>query len=130
LNGADLAQSIKLQLEVLRPELKIFLDVDDLNNLHILDDNVKNSKNFLLLITEGVLERPWVQVEVRVAMEQKKNIILIHDERNCHFPSGEKLQIIPEDVRKVLQTKAIPYYREKAFRETSMKQVLEKMIGI
>jgi len=130
INGADLAQSIKLQLEVINPDLHIFLDVDDLNNLHILDDNVKNSKNFLLLLTEGVLERPWVQFEIKTAMQQKKNIILVHDERNCRFPSGEALEAVPEDVRAVLQTKAIPYYREKAFRDTSIRQVLEKMVGI
>lgn len=37
INGADLAQSIKLQLAHLRPDLDIFLDVDDLNNVHNLE---------------------------------------------------------------------------------------------
>jgi hypothetical protein len=36
-NGADLAQSIKLQMIDLNPDLRIFLDVDDLNNIHNLE---------------------------------------------------------------------------------------------
>jgi hypothetical protein len=38
---------------------------------------VTNSKNFLLLLTEGVLERPFVQVEIRAALKAKNNIILV-----------------------------------------------------
>ncbi len=33
-NGGDTCQSIKLQLENINPNLKIFLDVDDLNEVH------------------------------------------------------------------------------------------------
>jgi len=125
LNGADLAQAIKLQLELLHPELVIFLDVDDLNNIHGLEDNISKSRNIILLITEGVLERPFVLKELRAAVQCKKNIILVHDERNCHFPTGEG---VPEDIRPILATKAIPYYREKVFRETCINQIWSKMV--
>jgi hypothetical protein len=125
LNGGDLAQSIKLQLELLSPSIKIFLDVDDLNHLHILENNVINSRNFLLLITEGSIDRPFVQKEIRYALNNKKNIIIVHDERSCPFPSSERL---PEDIREVLNIKAIPYIREKAFREVCISKILEKMI--
>jgi len=110
LNGGDLAQSIKLQLELVSPSIKVFLDVDDLNHLQILEKNVINSRNFLLLITEGSIDRPFVQKEIRYALNSKKNIIIVHDERSCPFPSNEKL---PEDIREVLNIKAIPYIREK-----------------
>jgi hypothetical protein len=108
INGADLAQAIKLQLELAHPMIRVFLDVDDLNNIHILEENVKNSTNLLLLITEGVLERPFVQKEIRSALAYQKNIIVVHDERNCQFPTGEGL---PDDIKEVLAIKAIPYYR-------------------
>jgi hypothetical protein len=38
-NGGDLVCAIKLQLEVMFPErhIRSFLDVDDLNNIHILE---------------------------------------------------------------------------------------------
>jgi hypothetical protein len=57
------------------------------------------------LITEGVLERPFVQKEVRQALKMKKNIVLVHDEKNCHFPTGEGL---PEDIVQILEVKAVP----------------------
>jgi bisphosphoglycerate-dependent phosphoglycerate mutase len=86
---------------------------------------VKNSKNFLLLITEGALERPFVQKEIIAAVKNEKNIILVHDERSCRFPSGEGL---PEEVKKVLAIKAIPYYREKVFRTVCIQQIYNKMV--
>jgi len=126
INGADLAQAIKLQLELIHPEIRTFLDVDDLNNIHSLDDNVSKSRNVILLITDGVLERPFVQKEIRAAVRMKKNIILVHDERNCKFPTGVG---VPEDILPVLATKAIPYYREKVFRDTCIQQIWGKMLN-
>jgi len=123
-NGADLAQSIKLQLQALRPDLRVFLDVDDLNEVHKLEDLVARSKHFVLLITEGVLERPFVQVECRTALKLNKNLVLVHDERNCQFPSGAGLS---DDLKPLLSPLAVPYYRPKAFRDVSIKAILEKL---
>ena len=103
--------------------MKIFLDVDDLENTHILQDNVRNSKNFLLLITEGVFERPFVQLEIQTALESNKNIILVHDEKSCPFPSS-----VPDHIKAILYPKAIPYYRDKEFREVSIKKILSRMV--
>jgi hypothetical protein len=86
---------------------------------------VRNSRNFLLLLTEGVLERPYVQLEIRTALAQKKNIILVHDERSCNFP---KWETIPEDLRPVLMIKAIPYIREHAFRKVCINLILNGMV--
>ena len=103
--------------------MKIFLDVDDLDNTHILQDNVIESRNFLFLITEGAIDRPFVQLEIRTALQHKKNIILVHDEKSCNFPATA-----PDDIKAILQPKAIPYYREKAFRDVSIQQILKKMV--
>jgi len=125
-NGGDLAEALKLQLEAKDPSLRIFLDVDDLENVHSLDDKVKGSRNFILIITEGALERPFIQLEIRAAIKYKSNVILVHDEKSCPFPNGQGL---PEDVRSILAYKAIPYFREKAFREVSVQSIFNKMIA-
>jgi len=122
--GGGIALALKLELEKMRPGVKIFLDVDDLNNIHDLEENVRNSKNFLLLITEGVLERPFVLKEIRAALENKKNIIVMIDEKTP-FPNGEG---VPEDIKPVLLVKAIPYIHEAAFRKISIQSVLDKMV--
>jgi len=38
-----------------RANLRIFLDVDDLKDVHDLGKNIKRSSNFILLITQGNL---------------------------------------------------------------------------
>jgi hypothetical protein len=104
--GTDLAQAIKLQLTLRNPSLDVWLDVDDLHKLRslsvrshclfieqeliqFLQTAVENSKNVILLLTAGVLERHWVQEEIRAALKFQKNIILVHDEKHCPFPTGE-----------------------------------------
>jgi len=125
LNGADLAQSIKLQLQDYHADLKIFLDADDLHSVQDLESFVRDSKYFCLLITEGVLERPYVQMECRAALKAGKKIILVHDERNCKFPSVDALEA---DLKPILAPLAIPYYRPKVFREASIKMILDQVL--
>jgi len=45
-----------------------FLDSEDLCNLEELQDHVRNSHNVVLLLTTGVLTRPWVLVEIATAL--------------------------------------------------------------
>ena len=105
-----------------RPDVKIFLDVDDSYDTRKLQDIVKESRNFLLLITEGVLDSV-AQFEIQTALEMKKNIILVHDEKSCPFPKNA-----PQNIKAILEPKAVPYYREKAFRDVSIQQILSKTI--
>jgi hypothetical protein len=93
----------------------------------------------LLLITEGVLNRPFVQLEIRTALRLKKKIVLVHDEKSCPFPSGPLVEGIPSDVLAVLNFKATPciqykfiiicaYYkdvREKVLRQAAINQVYQ-----
>eukprot|EP01116_Phalansterium_solitarium_P005825 TRINITY_DN1796_c0_g1_i1.p1 TRINITY_DN1796_c0_g1~~TRINITY_DN1796_c0_g1_i1.p1 ORF type:complete len:243 (+),score=23.20 TRINITY_DN1796_c0_g1_i1:354-1082(+) len=125
--GGDLAQAIKLQLEIEQPNIKCFLDVDDLNMIHDIEAAVRNSRTFLLLLTEGVLERPFVQKEILAALGANKNIILVHDEKSTPFPSGDLLKNVPPEVQKVLTIKAIPYYRERVFRKLCIEQIQLKL---
>mmetsp|Transcript_11365 Transcript_11365/g.19488 ORF Transcript_11365/g.19488 Transcript_11365/m.19488 type:complete len:223 (-) Transcript_11365:77-745(-) len=45
----------------------VFLDSEDLSNLESLQEHVMMSHNILLLLTEEVLTRPWVLVEIATA---------------------------------------------------------------
>ncbi len=98
--------------------------MDDLEDIHDLKDNVKNSDNFVLLITEGVFERRFVLEEVTTALSLNKNIILIWDKERCPWPEVER---IPQNTRTVLLNRAIIWNAEKAFREVVLKQIVEKM---
>lgn len=124
-NGSDLAMNIKLLLENENRKLKIFLDVDDLNNIHDLENIIKKSRNFILIITEGTLERPFIHKEIRAALKYDKNIILVHDEKSCPFPNNA-----PEDIKSILNIKAIPFIREHDFRKVSIKKIIDKLKNI
>jgi hypothetical protein len=102
--GGLLAMVIKMILESHDPTLRIFLDVDDLENIHDLKDNVKNSDNIALLLTEGVFERRFVIEEITTALQLNKNIILIWDKDRCPFPEPSKL---PENLQQVLSIRAV-----------------------
>ena len=51
--GGHLALAIKYELRDTNPHWKVFLDVDDLNQIHDLSENIFRSRNVVLLLTEG-----------------------------------------------------------------------------
>src|ERR1700722_686254 len=108
-DSSDLAILIKDELLLLNPNLKIFLDRDDVQNISKLEDNVKNSSNFILIITKEVFESYYVKREIKTALDFNKNIILIHDQENCHFPNRNVLE---PDMQQIFDVRAIPYIRE------------------
>lgn len=77
LDAGTEASLLRQELETLikgDPELKkqqmdapVFLDSEDLNDLELLQEHVRNSHNILLLMTKDVLTRPWVLVEIATA---------------------------------------------------------------
>jgi len=119
-----LAMVLKLLLEMQDSSLRIFLDVDDLENIHDLKSNVRNSRNFALLLTEGVFERRFVLEEVSTAVSIGKNVILIWDKERCAFPDATS---IPEHLREVLLHKAIIWNPERDFRKVVVNQIFSKM---
>jgi len=120
ISGGDMAQAIKLQLLDINPKLKVFLDVDDLNIIHNLENNIIHTKNIILLVTEGAVSRPFVQLEVVTAVKHHKNIIVMHDERGCKYPKGEELLPLPTEMQQALEQTPIPYFRESRFRDVAM----------
>jgi hypothetical protein len=124
-NGGYLAMNIKLLLTNKHPNLSIYLDVDDLENIHDLPENVYNSHNLLLIITEGVFERPYVIKELETALKYKKNIIIVWDKNNC--PTFPDKNLVPVSIRSILSIKAIPWISEKKFREVSINEILQSI---
>lgn len=59
----------------------VFLDSEDLQDLEELQEHVKRSHNLILLLTNGVLKRPWVLVEVVTAMTHGVNVLPVEIQR-------------------------------------------------
>jgi len=122
--GGLLAMTIKLLLLRKNAKLRIFLDVDDLENIHNLKANVERTQVLLLLLTEGVFERKFVLEEIRAALEFKKKIVLIWDKERCGFPD---ISTIPEDLREVLLIRAIIWQAEKSFRKVVINDIMKTL---
>eukprot|EP01116_Phalansterium_solitarium_P007519 TRINITY_DN2023_c0_g1_i1.p1 TRINITY_DN2023_c0_g1~~TRINITY_DN2023_c0_g1_i1.p1 ORF type:complete len:593 (+),score=172.05 TRINITY_DN2023_c0_g1_i1:315-2093(+) len=122
--GQDLAKVVKLELELRYPGIRVFLDRDDLEVIQNLSDIVRDTANVILLVTDGALDRPFVQLEIATALALQKNMILLHDEKSCFFPSKAGL---PPEIHAALDIKAIPYYREKQYLELAIDNMAKKM---
>jgi hypothetical protein len=75
--GQDQVATIKGALENLLPGVKIFLDVEALDDLHVLGDLVTGSRNVLLFLTKGCLRRHFVRLEIEAAVGGDVNVILV-----------------------------------------------------
>ncbi|CAK0862463.1 unnamed protein product [Prorocentrum cordatum] len=53
----------------------VFLDSEDLSDLSDLKGHVRNTMNLVLLLTEEVLKRPWVLVEIVTAYQKGVHIV-------------------------------------------------------
>lgn len=118
--GGNLALLIKNYLK--DKKLEIFLDVDDMKSTHDLKKNIENSENILLLITEGVFERYFVQLELRKALECNKNIIVLWDKKSCEFPKEDE---IPKDLIPLLHKTAISWSNEIYLRGTIINEIIK-----
>jgi len=59
----------------------IFLDTEDLEDLRELQSHVRKSHNLILLLTTGVLYRPWVLVEIVTATKAGTRIVPVEVQR-------------------------------------------------
>jgi hypothetical protein len=101
-------------LQVMFPEkhLRIFLDVDNLTDKTHLCQNIIRSRAFALILTPGVLESSSCQMEIEAALESEKLLVIVHDIKNCEFPSSST---VSEAIRPILDSIAIPHYRSQTY---------------
>jgi len=59
----------------------VFLDTEDLRDLGLLKEHVKRSHNLLLLLTNGVLKRPWVLLELVTAVKNDVTVLPVEIQR-------------------------------------------------
>ena len=66
----------------------VFLDSDNLPKISVLRRKVRSSRNFVFILTKGVLLHPWCLLELVTAIREGKNIIpvkLVHETRGFDF---------------------------------------------
>jgi hypothetical protein len=90
---------------------------------------VQQAAAFLLFLSEGVLERPFCQFEIREAMALKKPMLLIHesDPRFGSFDFGKAGSTAPADLKEMLNShESLPFRRRGYERDGMLQSLIER----
>jgi len=134
-------------------DVPVFLDSEDLVDLAALRERVNRSHNIVLLLTEGVLLRPWVLVELVTAVQLGAQVLLVEVSKPGNvfsFPDedffskllkgdllkekdmavlqdcGVRLTEVESALRKVFKRIAVPYspHRQQSIRHAELRTLL------
>mmetsp|Transcript_14295 Transcript_14295/g.25109 ORF Transcript_14295/g.25109 Transcript_14295/m.25109 type:complete len:741 (+) Transcript_14295:1-2223(+) len=82
------ARHMKMLFQSVSSNINAFLDVDELDNLDNLMFAVKNTRKFLILMTEDILRRPWCAVEIGTAFLNKVPIAVVQMKLKLELTPG------------------------------------------
>ena len=89
------ARFIQTQMEAMDPrQRRVFLDSDDLTDLRMLLDHVRDSDCLVLLLTRSVLTRPWCLLELMAAVEAQIPIVMVHLHGPSPYEEGPSLALL------------------------------------
>eukprot|EP00741_Cyanophora_paradoxa_P012325 tig00000169_g11910.t1 len=138
--GGDLAQLLYMTIKGARPDLKIFLDVRDGEDVHNLPAVVQRTNCILLILTPGVLNSTWVLKEIVTAKKAGKNFVLVHDQRtfkdfvvdnlgpDVKFDAmGEEQSSVLTTVKDVFTTLSTAWIREFGHLDASFNVILQRV---
>ena len=136
-SGQDQARALKSSLTALVPDLRCFLDVDDLSDLGSLEALVDASDVAICFLSgstraDGTERSDYMLSdnclrELRAAIEKKKRMIFVRETDPQH--GGVAMDVhrrdCPEELRHVLDEHSIvPWYRVKAYFLVSLRLIL------
>eukprot|EP00930_Biecheleria_cincta_P057182 TRINITY_DN43156_c0_g1_i1.p1 TRINITY_DN43156_c0_g1~~TRINITY_DN43156_c0_g1_i1.p1 ORF type:complete len:495 (+),score=59.35 TRINITY_DN43156_c0_g1_i1:94-1485(+) len=126
--GGDQANTLCLELE--RMGYRVWYD----NNMPDLTTEgmkrgVQNSANFILFLSQGVMARPFVQLETREALVCDTNFILVHetDLRHGAFDFAKEQDGIPREMLPLLHSiESIPWQRRDFLRHATLDEIVKR----
>jgi hypothetical protein len=90
---------------------------------------IQQAAAFLLFLSEGVLERPFCQFEIREALALNKPMLLIHesDPRFGSFDFGKAGNTAPADLKEMLNShESLPFRRRGYERDGMLQSLIER----
>jgi len=105
LSGQDQVAMIKQQLSGFLPaHVRVFRDVDDLENIDRLEEYVAKSQVVLLFLSKGYFLSRNCLREVRAAVTSSKPVILVHE--HAETKGGDRLEVLrqecPDELRELV----------------------------
>jgi hypothetical protein len=129
--GQDQVAVVKAQLQHFLPSIRIFLDIDHLQEVHTLEALVESSRSVLLFLTTGCLCRHFVRTEIRTAVGYKRSIHVLRETDSRH--GGVSLDVhkddCPPDIKSaVFKEGEILWIRQAQFRIVAIKQIIQRLL--
>ena len=142
-SGQDQVAVIKRQLSVMLPGVKIFLDVDDLDDVSKIAEHVKASSLVLCFLSRGYFLSAPCMIEMRAAIAHGKPIVAVHeeDDKRGGAPLNEIFDDCPEDIKqsdvfsvglngspRLGDAPPIPWLRSKPMQRASLALIAEALM--
>lgn len=131
--GQDQAHALKRQCRTMMPDVKIFLDVDDLESIDKLETYIEQSACVLLFISRGYFQSKNCLIEICAALKHRKPLILVYEPtENKGGGNLAKLQAeCPEDLaRQIFIPIRLPvqFMRQSEFQHATLYHILARML--
>ena len=132
-SGQDQCATIKRQLQLVLPTIRVFLDVDDLDAMDRLETYVAGSQSILLFLSRSYFFSAACQREIRVALTQKKPLVLLHEAN--HKRGGAALDTIIDECRADWRDalfnagrEVVQWHRVQIFQTESIKCIAAQLL--
>merc|ERR1712151_270487 len=99
------------------------------NSVQGMLKGVRCSQLFLLFLSQGALQRPFVQMQIRESMAHRKIILLLHEEDASRgaFNFTKELAEAPEDIRELVKSiESLPWRRRRHERDAVLKEIIAR----
>mmetsp|Transcript_12306 Transcript_12306/g.29315 ORF Transcript_12306/g.29315 Transcript_12306/m.29315 type:complete len:424 (+) Transcript_12306:2809-4080(+) len=129
----DAAAVIKRQLQLLMPQIRIFLDVDDLEAIDQIERHVQETAVILLFMSRGYFKSSNCLREVTETLRSSKPYILVRETDASKGGAGcQELQMeLKQAYREQLFDghRIVPWHRILHFQLVSLTQIAEDMVS-
>ena len=135
-NGQDQCAKIKTGLRLCVRRMKIFLDVDDLEDLQFLERDIKATAVVMIFLTKSYFKSANCQRELRASEREDKPLILLRETA----PSKGGLLVpalieeCPEELRAFVfredrLKQMVPFYRHERVWAVTLQQIASMVVG-
>ena len=108
--GQDQTHTLVRQLQLLITNVKIWLDVDNLDDVGMLEQSVKDSAVFIIFLSTGYFESANCRRELYTALAENKPIVVVREADETK--GGADIEIFKAECRDACVETAPPAYPE------------------
>lgn len=131
-SAQDQCATIKRQLQLILPGVRVFLDIDDLDDKRKLKDYIDRSQCVLLFLSKGYFFSAACETEVAAALEVGIfHLALVHDPER----GGASLEVLQEDCKEAWRERLfesgrpiIAWMRVADYQVVSLKQIVAQLL--